>query len=425
MKRLSLMIVAALICGAMFTSCSDDKELAIENEEGGVNNEEITDSYNLRGKAEKGPFVRGTRVSVYELSASFVLTGRSFVVYTDKDDGSFSSNGLKLISPYVLLDVDGFYFNEVSGELSGSRRNLAALLDLRQTETANVNLLTHLERQRVEKLVADGLSFVQAKSQAQQEVLSVFGLSSDLLAEQSELCGNDAVLLTVSSILQGFRTEAELTELLAVFAQDIAQNGELNNSGLLQSLSDDASRLSAAEIRNNLMARYQSLGIEVNIPDIAPALNAFTGYSPPANSGIVYPATGKYGINILSSETDELHLKYNGQPYICSLTAELDAGCSLSVRLYGNRIKEDFDTGFEIITLEQCATWAYEPFSLKGWEFGVWDGKALTQTVTVAGKVLADVPVHLLLERLMGGDYLGTGEIRIELYELVIPTRQV
>ena len=410
MKKLVLMIIPALIYGAtMFISCSDDKEQGL---------------YNLRGKAEKGPFVRGTKVTAFELSSSFVPTGRSFVVYTNNDDGSFSSNGLELISPYVLLDVDGFYFNEVSGELSGSRRNLTALVDLHQTETVNVNLLTHLERQRVEKLVAKGLSFMQAKSQAQQDVLAVFGLSSDLLAEQTELCGNDAVLLTVSSILQGFRTEAELTELLAVFAHEIAQDGKLGNSSVLQSLVDAASRLKAATIRSNLMARYQSLGIEVNLPDIAPILNAFIGNNLPANSGIVYPETGKWGMNILSVDADEVRLKYKGNPYECSFAAELETGCSLSIHLYGNRITKEFDNGFEIRTLEQCVEWAYDP-SFKGWEFGVWDRNALTQNVTITGKISADVPLHLILGRRTGSEYLGIGEIKIEIYEngATTPTR--
>ena len=195
-------ILAAVL---LFAACTEDS----------INTELKT--YKLSGKVEKGPFIHESRVAVYELTSSLVPTGRSFVGYTE-DDGSFSIGNVEFVSPYVLINADGFYFNEVSGKLSKARLNLTALANLEQSSKVNVNLLTHLERKRVEKLIGEGNSFAQAKSRAMPEVLAVFGMSSDLQAEQTELLDNDATLLTISSILQGFRSEAELSEILAFIA---------------------------------------------------------------------------------------------------------------------------------------------------------------------------------------------------------------
>ena len=409
MKRVVKIIGYVSAVALLLAACSKD---AVEQET----------IYNLRGKIEKGPFVQGSKVSIYELSASLVPTGRGFIAQTGIDDGSFSLDEVKLISPFVRLDADGYYFNEVSGKLSVAPLNLTAVADLRQSSTVNVNLLTHLERQRVEKLLRDGKNFAQAKAQAQQELLAVFGLSVNAHAEQAELCGNDATLLAVSSILQGFRTEAELTVLLAALAQEIAQNGELTNKGIYNALSNEAARLSATDIKNNLSAWYQGKGIQVNVPDLAPALNAFLEHCPPAGSGITYPATGKYGINLLSTEGTTRFSGRNDESYGCSLSAELEPGAHLKVIFYGKCAIEEIPiaatdtTTATVIVIEKCASFGREITSVEGWSFGAYDIDARTQRVTIAGKASGDA--HIILS--------GKGEIWMDIYEngAVIPTRK-
>jgi len=395
-----------LVIALLSTACTDN--INIE--------QEIT--YNLRGKVEKGPFVQGSRVTVFELNASLVPTGRSFIAETGNDDGSFSLNSVELVSPFVLLDANGFYFNEVSGKLSDAPINLNALVDLRQNVTANVNPLTHLERRRVEHLLANGKSFPQAKVQAQQEILAVFGLSAKWQAEQAELSDNDAILLTVSSILQGFRTEAELTRLMNTFAQDIAQNGEITNKNILASMSNDASRLSTDEISNNLTAYYQSIGVQINVPDVAQTFAGFLEQNPPVSSGITYPETGKYGVNLLA-EGDEIRFgggKYS--TYNCSFATELEAGTRLSVRLFGQCFTEEISNDSTTYTyvIERCNEWGYIDSSVSSWTFAKYNATDRTQDVTIAGKASGDAHIQLS----------GTGEILLEIYEnvAIVPTRR-
>jgi len=393
-------------------------------------------TYNLRGKAEKGPYVQGSRVTIFELNASYAPTGRSFIADIGNDDGSFSLNNVELISPYTLLDANGFYFNEVSGKLSNAQINLTALVDLRQNATVNVNPLTHLERRRVEKLLAEGKNFTKAKEQAQREVLAVFGLSAEWQAEQAELCGNDAILLTVSSILQGFRSEAELTMLMNIFAQDIAKNGELTNEDLLASLSNDASRLSAEEIRNNLSAHYLSIGVQTSIPDLVHVFAGFLEQNPPVNTGITYPETGRNGINLLSADTDTLRVTNKIYPYNeYSFAAELEEGCSLKVCMYGEILTKRVGTALLDTTLffnyRQYTNWGFVVIeaSKSVWEIGVYDNKAITQTFTVAGKASAELPTQIttnMLDGLINGNkYIGTGKIKMDIYEndAATPTR--
>ena len=66
----------------------------------------------------------------------------------------------------------GYYFNEVSGSLSTSNLSLQALADLTDSSSVNVNLMTHMEKKRVEYLMDNsGKTFAAAKTQAQTEIL--------------------------------------------------------------------------------------------------------------------------------------------------------------------------------------------------------------------------------------------------------------
>ena len=56
-------------------------------------------------------------------------------------------------SPYAKLTADGYFFNEVDGELSTSTIKLNAIVDLSDNSTINVNIVTHLKSQRIVYLV--------------------------------------------------------------------------------------------------------------------------------------------------------------------------------------------------------------------------------------------------------------------------------
>ena len=70
------------------------------------------------------------------------------------------------------------------------------------------------------------MEFTSAKAQAQQEVLAAFNLTSSAIGNSetldiSQSGEGNAILLAVSVILQGNRSEAQLTELLATLSSAV------------------------------------------------------------------------------------------------------------------------------------------------------------------------------------------------------------
>ncbi len=197
----------------------------------------------ISGVSQKGPFVKGSSVTVQELDGeSLAQTGKSFKGKILNDRGEFSISSVTLASQYALLEVSGYYKNEVSGAKSSSPIALFALADLSERETVNINLLTHLELDRALRLVAEGATVAEAKKQAEREVLAAFGVSGKVAGSEeldlfSEGKGN-AALLAISVLLQGDLSEAEFTERLAAFAADLEADGEWDDAATRARIAD-------------------------------------------------------------------------------------------------------------------------------------------------------------------------------------------
>lgn len=167
--------------------------------------------------------------------------------------------------------------------------------------------------------------------------MDVFGYeeSSGATADQMNITGandRDAILLATSVILQGYRTEGELSELLANIVTDMREDGILNSEGIYQTLINQAVLLNLGNIRLNLEERYAALGMTVYIPNFENWVNTFienSGFSP--QNEIEYPVNTIYGDNILSESIDTL----NSWEFY-SLSAKLPAGNSLHIRLSGS-----------------------------------------------------------------------------------------
>ena len=191
MKKLSYL----LVLGVFFLGCKSNPT--------GTNSELKFER--ISGFVQKGPFINGTQIVMNELNNNLSQTGRTFSTQIITDDGSFQLSNIALDSPFVEFSGSGFYFNEVSGELSASPLTLLALSDITNRSSVNVNLLTHLERRRVEFLIGQGKSFSEAKSTSQLEILSLFGFDIDNMetsetlnmAQNSE---SNAILIAVSVI---------------------------------------------------------------------------------------------------------------------------------------------------------------------------------------------------------------------------------
>ena len=75
---------------------------------------QYTDRYELKGKVEKGPFVRGSEVTVYELSERLERTGISYTKTVQDDQGNFDFGILDIRSPYVEIVATGAFYNELT-----------------------------------------------------------------------------------------------------------------------------------------------------------------------------------------------------------------------------------------------------------------------------------------------------------------------
>jgi hypothetical protein len=287
----------------------------------------------LSGAVQKGPYLNGTTLRISELTDEMVQTGRTFNAQTNSNLGTFQTGTIELESQYVELQADGFYFNEVIGESSPSRLILYALSDLGDRNTLNVNLISHLEKDRVKSLVSGGLSFATAKRQVQEEILGIFSLSMDDYRE-SELLdisgpGDDnARLLAISVIIQAYRSVAEVSELVADINADFLPDGVLDDEVLGSSLVSQAVVLNLPAIRENLEDRYAATGLEVEIGNFERYVQEFIENTPfPISEGISYPPFSEYGENILhGEETDTLEA---GKIY--SMAAGLPPGAEVEV----------------------------------------------------------------------------------------------
>ena len=202
----------------------------------------------ISGYVQKGPYLNGTSVSIYELKDNLEPTGINFPSQILDNKGTFEISNVDLISQYVLLKADGYYFNEIKNESSTGQLTLFALSDITNKTSLNVNVLSTLEKSRVEYLVSNGKSFVEAKEQAQTEILDIFEMNNPNLTASEELDiskpGDDnAILLAISAILQADMQVAELSELIANISGDIREDGVLDDQTLGETLIFNAHKL--------------------------------------------------------------------------------------------------------------------------------------------------------------------------------------
>ncbi len=176
-KKISLML--PLLCALLaFWACGDGES----NSGTSANGDSIVSANkkSIAGVSQKGPFVTGSAVKLYELDGeTYAQTGKSFTGKITSDNGEFGVSSVTLASQYALLEASGYYRNEVSGKKSGGTITLNALTDLSDREKVNVNLLTHLEYERALYLVGTGVNVPAAKKQAEAEIFNAFGIQGD------------------------------------------------------------------------------------------------------------------------------------------------------------------------------------------------------------------------------------------------------
>jgi hypothetical protein len=332
MKKLKLLFfptILALAFGLML-SCAKSSSDDSKSEDTDTS---TSSAVTVSGQVQKGPYVQGTEITVRELDSSMTPTGNTFTGTIDDNTGSFSIKGT-LTNKIVELAAVGYYFNEVSGSLSSAPLTLSALSDLTDSSSVNVNLMTHLEKKRVEYLMDNSkMTFAAAKTQAQTEILKFFNIDNVTLSNSETLDisksgDGNAVLLAISAILQSDKTEAELTELLSTINTDIRTDGTLDSTTTKATIVTAMEYLQSrhANIRSNIESRYSSLGISATIP-------AFESYA--FKLDIIAPTVVSYSPTIIdntssisvtfSEPMDNSTLSTNTSDTTCSGTIQVSS----------------------------------------------------------------------------------------------------
>jgi hypothetical protein len=209
------------------------------------------------------------------------------------------------------------------------------------------------------------MRFPAAKQQAQREVLAIFGFESVGTTSETLDLTADAKLLAISSILQGYLSTGDMMELMADINADIKQDGKLDNMVLGTKLMNNAFSISSSlsTIRKNLTNKYIELGNDVTIPDFESYIEAFINSELyPQTISVTYPATGSFGVNILSDDVISLTV---GKTY--SMKAEVPEGLNLKIILKGNII------------------WGYSLWPAPvNWDISIFDEANMSQIFTVA-----------------------------------------
>ena len=226
----------------------------------------------IGGVVQKGPLVSGSLVLIQGLNEDFTLGGEVYHLNTPDDLGSFTFE--KLVStPYIEIIAKGYYFNEVTGRTSSSRLTLRSLVKVQNELVTNINILTTLSKNRLIHLIeSEGMSYEGAKLQVSKELLTVFRISTEGLdfglMDMSLSNEESAILIAVSSIIQGYYQAPELSEFLSKFDDDFTDNGKIDSQDILDQLKNSSKVLKPSSIESNLKERYNSLGKNVEIPDL-------------------------------------------------------------------------------------------------------------------------------------------------------------
>jgi len=257
------------------------------------------------GVAQKGPLVQGSLVTVNELSATnkYLQNGKSYSFQVADNLGRFNVAGVPFSSSYLLTTAQGYYFDELSGEIAHTDVTLHGLSSIvpGQANTINVNVLSSFTKDRTLRLLsASGTppTFAAARDQAQSELLGnffiynhddIFGTKLvNSVRQPSEFTSlnlgtqrlGDQVLAAYSAVLMQIRNSVvNLSTFIAEVEADLSGDGVINGASLVPSYSywssSSPTHLSSTSTKSLFCSAFRSTNFEL----AATTLNGFYGTS--------------------------------------------------------------------------------------------------------------------------------------------------
>lgn len=199
-----------------------------------------SNSVTLSGYAQKGPFVSGSNVDVLSLSSTGAIGGPLTSATTSGSLGRFQVTVGE--NQLAFVEASGQFLDESNGSVSSSTLSLTAVVQVgtAATQSANINLLTHLAAPRIRELLRGGAVFSTAESQARDDVLAAL---TNIVAPAAATSFKSMSLFSAS---QGDVNSAYLVTLSALFTERAHQLAANSGAGpydelqaLLNAVADD------------------------------------------------------------------------------------------------------------------------------------------------------------------------------------------
>ena len=300
----NLFVSAFMGMSVMFAACSSDDDDRVS---GGVS-EDAGFVADVAGVAQKGPFVKGSAVTVRGIDCKTLeFTDQVFEGAVKSDKGDFVLDSVTLDTSCAVVEVTGKYLNEVTGKKSSGELTLRALSDLKDRKNVNVNLLTNLEYERVMYLVKEkNKTLAKAKTQAEKEVLAAFDIKGEIDEFEDlnvfEPGDGNAALLAVSVMMQGNTDAAGLAKRLDKFAEDVAEDGKWDDDKTKAEIAEWAAAAANGEL-DSIRKNIEGLGYGDSIPAFEKYIPVVT--SADGDSVILSEVEGSSSSDVIGSETKQ------------------------------------------------------------------------------------------------------------------------
>ena len=224
-KHIFFILVVAIVIA--FSGCSGG---------GGSNSSDTNQSSSTTGYSQKGPFMTGSSVKLYQVHNGVRESDAKFTTYTTDSKGSFVLTSDW--SGVAEIVVQGAYLNENTGAyIEGGK--LSAVVNMTQGSHSNfnVNIFTDLAAVRIKALLKEGKTFDEAQQAARAAVQKMFNLSLpegtkltdlDMTHNNTKASADNAQLLKVSAALLSTQNPQALLDTLK---GNLATAGELQTDG--------------------------------------------------------------------------------------------------------------------------------------------------------------------------------------------------
>ena len=106
--------IPILFAYMLFSACGSEPT----SSPNGNNNTVILSGETVSGVSQKGPFIKGSTVKLYELDEKLHQTGIHYSTTIDNDEGKYHIDNVVLTMPYAWMVVNGYFLNEFTGKIS-------------------------------------------------------------------------------------------------------------------------------------------------------------------------------------------------------------------------------------------------------------------------------------------------------------------